>query len=81
MPLIIPNLGGIFKDDPKTGEALQKIQTYANHAAPIVAGNAIVAQSPTTTPPPSQQTTSPNTGSNPKQIPPPRTSTPRPDQT
>lgn len=80
MPLVIPNLGGIFKDDPKVGEALQKVQAYANAVAPVVAGNAVVPQPTTATPPASQQSSNPATGSNPRITPPTRTGVPRPDQ-
>lgn len=75
MPLIIPNLDRISKDDIKTGEALKRVQDYVNQANPLVAGNTIATPQPTTTPP-SSNTTNPSTGSNPA-IPPPRISGPK----
>lgn len=76
MPVIIPNLDRITKDDVKTGEALKKVQDYLNAASPIVVGNAVTAPPSTSTPPASTTTTTPKPGSNPAVKPPPHSNVP-----
>jgi hypothetical protein len=49
MALTIPNLPDIVKRDPKTAEALQKIQQFVNQNTVLVAGNK-VAPPPFVTP-------------------------------
>jgi hypothetical protein len=41
MALTLPNLDRVQKSDPKLGEALQKIQNYANLNIKPAAGNRI----------------------------------------
>ena len=80
MPLGIPNLDRISKDEPKVGEALKKVQDYTNTVAPVASGNAVQSPPSTSTPPASQQTVAPNTGNHPAVPAPPRSGVPRPDQ-
>jgi hypothetical protein len=59
MTLVIPNLDIITKIDPKTGEALKKIQDYTITNVTAVPGNAVASPPQTPTPPASNTTTTP----------------------
>jgi hypothetical protein len=58
MPLSLPNLDRIAKDEIKIEEALKKVQDYTNQQVPTTPGNAVAAP-PASTPPAPSQTVNP----------------------
>lgn len=78
MPLNIPGVDRITKDDPRTGEALQAVKSFVNAGVTQPVGTFIPAPPSTSTPPVSQTPTTPNTGTNPVVTAPPNSGFPRP---